>query len=147
MDAWKYQHAEEVIQPLVPLLSAWVKKHAITLAVDMVVPVPIHPRRHAERGFHQAEVLARVVAEALSAPMEAALQRARYTKPQARLTKQTRLQNVEGAFVLTKETSVRGKKILLVDDVYTTGSTMQACARVLRANGCTHAFGVTLARG
>ena len=103
------------------------------LQVDIVVPVPMHPRRLRQRGFNHAELLARAVAQQMGLPVLAALSRIRNTRQQARLNDVQRLSNLEGAFALTADVS--GRQVLLVDDVCTTGATANACARALLEGG------------
>ncbi len=102
--------------------------------VDAVVPVPLHWLRRFERGYNQSALLAQVLATQLGLPKLEALKRLRSTKRQTTLPRQTRLLNVQNAFVINNA-SVRGKNIVLIDDVYTTGATMQECKKALLANG------------
>ena len=106
---------------------------------DALVPVPLHPDRLLERGFNQAELLADVVGEQKGAPVLPALMRLRETGQQAKLEKERRIKNMEGAFQTCER--VRGLRLLLVDDVCTTGATARECARALYASG---AKGVSL---
>lgn len=105
------------------------------MEVDALVPVPVHRSRRRKRGFNQAEVLADIIGEKLNLPVEAGmLIRTRKTLPQKELTASERLKNLSGAF--RAGTIPKGvKAVLLVDDIYTTGSTVEACARVLRDAG------------
>lgn len=101
--------------------------------IDCVVPVPMHVRRTRKRGVNQAMLLAREVAAGLGLPMEEALVRTRNTRQQARLADAERLHNLDGAFAVTAD--VAGKRVLLVDDVCTTGATANACAGTLLEGG------------
>ena len=103
------------------------------MGADWVVPVPMHPRRERERGFNHAEKLARAVAAELDLPCALALGRVRDTPQQARLGAAERRENLKEAFapILPLE----GRRVLLVDDVYTTGATVHSCARALRDAG------------
>jgi ComF family protein len=104
-----------------------------------LVPVPLHPRRLRERQFNQAAELCRIVRRLTGLPVREALRRTRYTTVQARLQRRERLENLRGAFDLTRREkhfpTIRGRAVLLVDDVFTTGATTQECARVLRRHG------------
>lgn len=103
---------------------------------DLVVPVPAHPRRRRERGFNQAEALARSLCRRLRLPLETgALVRRTGSAPQAGLPGAGRRENALAAYASTGIATVEGKKILLVDDIYTTGSTASACALALRRAG------------
>lgn len=99
--------------------------------VDIVIPVPLHAIRKHQRGYNQAELLC----EGLKAVDPTVLIRERWTRPQSKLSKKRRSRNLEGAFTVLKPELVLGKNICLVDDVFTTGSTLKACAQVLREAG------------
>jgi ComF family protein len=115
------------------------------LEADVVVPVPLHPVRLAERGYNQAALLGAGVAEEVGARMEArGLARTRHTPQQARLARGARLENVTGAFRVRVD--VGGKRVVLVDDVCTTGATLAACAEVLREAGAKEVVAVVVAR-
>jgi ComF family protein len=114
---------------------------------DGLVPVPLHPARLAERGFNQAELLAAPCAARWRLPvLGRALVRARPTLPQTDLDAAARRANVRDAFRVLHPSEVRGRRILLVDDVLTTGATAGAAARALRAAGATAVGVLTLAR-
>ena len=101
--------------------------------IDCVTPVPMHVRRVRKRGVNQALLLAREVADGLQLPLEEALVRTRNTLQQARLDEAKRLHNLDGAFAVAG--NVAGKRVLLVDDVCTTGATANACAKALLKEG------------
>lgn len=112
---------------------------------DVIVPVPLHPRRLRERGFNQAELLARPVAAVLARPVERGLlARTRPTVPQSALPADNRQANVRDAFEAVGSTN--GARILLVDDVMSTGFTAAECARALRRAGASEVLVLTLAR-
>jgi ComF family protein len=114
---------------------------------DVVIPVPLHPRRLWWRGFNQAALLAMTISRRLERPLElAALIRSRMTTPQTSQDHDARRRNVRRAFAVTRPARIRGKRILLVDDVMTTGATVDECARVLMAAGAARVDVVTLAR-
>jgi ComF family protein len=115
---------------------------------DMIVPVPLHSIKESEREFNQAERLSRHLAEALGLPMRhKALRRAQATRTQTRLTRAERAANVRKAFSLRDQSVVRGQRIILVDDVFTTGATTSACAETLLDAGATRVCTWTVARG
>lgn len=115
----------------------------------LLVPVPLAPRRFRERGFNQAEVIARHLGARLRLPVAAyALGRTRETTPQTTLADaRTRRENVARAFSVNEPEAVRRKTILLVDDVYTTGATMAECAKTLHDAGSRDVWGVAIAKG
>ena len=117
------------------------------LPADRIIPVPLHPVRLRERTFNQAELLARSLSRKLDIPVESDwLIRCRATQPQTDLTREERARNVRGAFDLRGKARLKGFRILLVDDVLTTGSTAQACARLLKSAGARTVVAVTAAR-
>ena len=112
-----------------------------------LVPVPLHPRRRAERGYNQAELLARALAARSAAALAPALViRRRDTPRQTGLSAALRRRNVRGAFAVPRPERVRGRILVLVDDVYTTGATLRACAEALRRAGAAEVRVLTLAR-
>ena len=113
---------------------------------DVIVPVPLHPARERERGFNQAVLLAELLAPAITAPLRLALERTRYTTTQTAYDRAERMENLHGAFRLRKKQDVRDLRVLLIDDVLTTGSTLSECARVLRAAGALSVHAATAAR-
>lgn len=116
--------------------------------VDIVVPIPLHRRRFVERGFNQSLILAHAVASILDVPMWQHLNRKRYTKQQARLSRSDRQKNLDNAFVYAGDPPSPGSCVLLVDDVFTTGSTIQAAAAAFFAKESNiRVFGFSLARG
>jgi ComF family protein len=117
---------------------------------DMVIPVPLHTSRQRKRGYNQAELLARAFARLQGLPVRTdILKRTRATEAQTRLARVERRRNVAGAFALTSPTAaaaVNGKRIVLMDDVTTTGSTIDAAAEPLRAAGAASVWGLAFAR-
>ncbi|HZC35972.1 MAG TPA: ComF family protein, partial [Chthoniobacterales bacterium] len=114
---------------------------------DAIVPVPLHPVRQRERGYDQVSALAEIVARRAEKPLLKCLQRRRYTQTQTVLDRDDRERNLHDAFELRKSTAVLGKRILLLDDVLTTGTTLHECAKVLRSGGAISIRAVTVARG
>ena len=117
---------------------------------DMIVPVPLHPLKQSEREFNQAEALAGQLARRVNLPVQAdCLKRVKPTGSQTRLTRAQRAENVRTAFAFNDRASemAEGKRIIVVDDVFTTGATTNACAKLLRKNGADAVCVWTLARG
>jgi ComF family protein len=117
----------------------------------LVVPVPLHASKKRERGFNQSEVMARaavkqsILRDRLKLQPEL-LERKRVTKSQIGLTRHQRRENLRGAFTVTHPSEVAGREVLLVDDVFTTGTTVSECARILRRAGASKVFVATAAR-
>ena len=115
---------------------------------DAIIPVPLHRRKLRERGYNQAELIAHGVSEVSNLPVRCDLVRRRkYTKTQTVLTLEERRENMEDAFEVTpsRSSEVKDKKFVVIDDVVTTGSTMIACAAVLRASGALGVIGASAA--
>ncbi|MBI1864235.1 MAG: ComF family protein [Nitrospirae bacterium] len=114
---------------------------------EVVVPVPLHPSRLRHRGFNQSLLLADAVCRRLDVPLDhGALQRVRPTRPQVELTPEERKANIRGAFAVLRPERIEDKRVLLVDDVFTTGATVSECARVLRKAGAQEVVVATLSR-
>lgn len=140
----KYQRVRRMAEPLGTLLASHV--HAHPLPSDALIPVPLHPHRLRERGFNQSELLAHGVAQACGTLLHTAgLVRSRNTAHQMELDFLARQENVRGAFVWHSP-SPPPVRVLLVDDVLTTGATMSACAEALRAAGTREVRALVLAR-
>jgi competence protein ComFC len=115
---------------------------------NMIVPVPLHSLKRREREFNQAERLARHLSDAAQIPLRCdLLDRVQPTRTQTRLTRSERQENVRKAFALRRRTRLNGERVVLVDDVFTTGATTSACAKVLRDNGAGEVCVWAVARG
>ncbi len=143
----KYGSRPDVARPLGDLLWRALEPDAARLAGALVVPVPLHAMRLAERGFNQSALLARIVARRLHAPFKAlALARVRDTPRQALLERDARLTNVAGAFACARPASVAGRHVLLVDDVCTTGATLASASDALARAGARRVTCAVVAR-
>ena len=127
-------------------------KAILNLAPDVLVPVPIHKSKYRQRGYNQAEILANGIAKELNIPVFSHLLiRNRKTLPQKQLSDKERLRNLQEAFIYNKAAAsnypITLKRVLIVDDIYTTGSTIEACTNVLLRNGIENIYFITLCIG
>lgn len=141
---FKYRPCRSLGQPL----GLWMADRIRTLAaIDMIMPVPLHVKRLRQRGFNQALLLAHRISVRHGITLfYDNLARVRPTRPQVELTGEERIKNVAGAFALRSPEKIKDKHILLIDDVFTTGATMNACAAVLKHAGASQVTACTLAR-
>ncbi len=141
----KYRGTTALAAPMASLLAEAARRHG--LAADLVAPVPLSGLRRRTRGFNQAEALARALGRELRLPVRPrALERRRHTPPQARSADaEERRRNVAGAFVC-RERGVADRRVLLVDDVTTTGATLDACASALKEAGARSVWALAFAR-
>ena len=117
------------------------------LAIDVLVPVPLSPSRQRQRGFNQSALIAAEIGRRIGVPVEEwCLERTRETAPQVGRTEVERRENVVGAFACREPGIVVGRRIALVDDVMTTGSTLSAGAEALKAAGAARVYAVVVAR-
>jgi len=149
--ALKYENKRRAAQPLGALLAAAYHRSAsVGMRADLIIPVPLHADRVRERGYNQAGLLARAVAARLGLPLNDKLViRQRATQTQVGLPWRARRANVTGAFALTDPQAAEhlaGRRILLIDDVATTGSTLDATAQALATAGPASIWGLALAR-
>lgn len=139
-------------QRLAELLGQWLVEafddpRLRAFAPEVLVPVPLHPLRRREREFNQSELIARSASKHLGIPTRDLLIRQRYTDTQTQFDRKHRMENLRDAFKLRKNVHVNELRIVLVDDVLTTGSTLDECARVLVEHGAARVCAVTVARG
>ncbi len=136
LHAFKFGGHRALAGPLADLVVSALAAGWPAGAPDLLVPVPLHPRRKRTRGFNQAHLIARRLGRAWGCPVRPdVLARVTETEPQTALDSAARLANVRGAFRLRRPEAVAGRHVLLVDDILTTGATASACARALEAGG------------
>ncbi len=146
---FKYHGIQTLSAPLGKLLALALPRER---SFDVIVPMPLHWRKRWQRGFNQAELLAREIGRRTHTPVRNALRRVRYTDSQAGLTSARRRQNVSGAFQASRRANLfstqplEGRSVLLIDDVITTGATAASCARALKRAGARHVTVLALAR-
>jgi competence protein ComFC len=140
---FKYAKVESLALPLSQLL---LRAMPADEHFEMVIAMPMHWRKRWERGFNQAELLAKPVAKRCRLKLSTNLRRKRYTKAQAALTEVQRRDNLKDSFCVRNVQQIAGKRILLIDDVFTTGATLRSAAATLKAAGASHVTALTLAR-
>jgi ComF family protein len=142
----KFQGRKNLVGLLAPLLAATFFDSWDRSDFDFIVPVPLHPKRQRERGYNQSELFARSLARYTAIPYSSALLRVRSTLPQVGLTDTQRLENVRKAFHCRKPQEILKTRILLIDDVMTTGATVASAAQALIDGGAGRVSVLTLAR-
>jgi ComF family protein len=144
---FKYGRKVSLGKPLGRVLAQGCRHLLEQWKVDVIVPVPLHPKRLRWRGFNQSVLLARQVSAVFHVPVDPfLLKRNIETPPQTQLSEEERRRNVRGAFVVNAEKSVEDRSVLLLDDVYTSGATVNECSRCLKRAGAKEVYVLTLAR-
>lgn len=132
--------SKSFLQVMIPALPA-------LPTIDVLIPIPLHPQRLREREYNQSLLLAHGLSQHLQIPLLlSCLLRVKQTVPQTSLSKKERLTNLHRAFAVENVSRIKGQRILLIDDVFTTGTTLHECAKVLRKSGSGPVYGLTLAR-
>jgi len=150
---FKYKEKKYLTNPLGKLLVDFVEEYLEEERFDYIVPIPLEKARQKKRGYNQAELLARVLGEAVNKPILTNLiKRRKKTKPQFGLKKEERFENLSGAFEISESVkedvaTIAGKTILLLDDLATTGATLDECARALKGAGVSEVYALVLAHG
>ena len=146
----KYEHVRPAAGVLGRMLGEVIQELAADFNTALVVPVPLHASKLRQRGFNQAEEIAKVALKQLKSPRlqlaAGVLERRRATESQTGLTRPQRLENIRGAFCVKQAEKLRDRDVVIVDDVFTTGTTISECARVLRRAGAARVFAATVAR-
>ncbi|MDD3487460.1 MAG: ComF family protein [Candidatus Moranbacteria bacterium] len=151
--AYKYRFLPDISEPLTYLLSKSILQNDFPIP-DFICPVPLHPKRLRWRGFNQSLLLSEKISENLVPFMKIEvldiLERTKYNPPQMSLKNyQERLQNVKNIFAIKKDsgqTKIKNKTILIIDDIATTGATLEECAKVLKSAGAKKVFAAVIAR-
>lgn len=145
---FKYNHILEIKDVLGAALLNGLRENQIFDSRTIITAVPLHFWRQARRGYNQAEVLADYVASHLKFEKNfKILKKIRWTNPQVKYGGKKRRKNLENAFVFNKNYKIANRTVLLVDDITTTGTTLEECAKVLRAAGARKVWGLVVARG
>jgi ComF family protein len=144
---FKYGRKVSLGKPLGRLMTFGCEEFLNGWDVDLILPVPLHPKRLRWRGFNQSVLLARQVGRAYGIPLDPyVLFREKETPPQTQLSEEERRRNVRGVFSVRGKQAIQRKNLLLVDDVYTSGATVNECSRALRRAGAKEVHVLTLAR-
>jgi ComF family protein len=145
--AFKYRNKTHLRRPLALLTVELLSDFVQTRSPDLIVPVPLHVKRLRSRGFNQAVLLGELFADRWNIPLDCHnLRRIRWTEPQVNLSAGNRRTNVKGAFSVHNPGQIEGRRVLLIDDVLTTGSTVDECAQILKKAGAVDVNVVTVAR-
>ena len=145
---FKYRGKSSFARSLGALMLEAIQNDTLFRCPDRVVPVPLHPAKLKERGYNQATLLAEEVARGLGLPLDPNLLVRKINTPsQTGLAKNARAKNLVGAFMLKENGKIRHRRILLVDDIYTTGATVNACAQILKKGGADYVYVVAAAAG
>jgi ComF family protein len=144
---FKYGRKVSLGKPLGRVLAHGCRSWLDEWKIDVVVPVPLHPKRLRWRGFNQSVLLGRELSRVFDLSLDPfLLQRNAETPPQTQLTEEERRRNVRGAFSVNSDKSVKNRSVLLLDDVYTSGATVNECSRCLKRAGAKEVYVLTLAR-
>jgi len=136
LHAFKYSGDEAALPWMLDRLDTFLRQHFPELRCDFVLPVPLHWRRLLRRGYNQSLLLARGLAERRGEALSIGhLLKSKATQAQSKLSREERRQQIRGAFCLKKSEDLKDKRILLVDDIHTTGSTLRECSRILAEVG------------
>jgi ComF family protein len=145
--AFKYRNKTHLRRPLALLTIETLSGFLQLRQPDLIIPVPLHRKKLSSRGFNQAVLLGEILSQRLKLPLDRHnLRRIRWTEPQVNLAAGDRRANVKGAFSIHEKAVVKGRRVLLVDDVLTTGSTADECGKVLKAAGADDVTVITIAR-
>jgi len=135
---------EHLVNWLVVAAQRWIDWREI----DGIVPVPLHPRKQRQREFNQAEYLAGGLSKVVNVPvLKRNLRRVKDTPTQTKLDAEARMKNLRDAFAVRDESAIKGKRLVILDDVFTTGATMDSCAKTLRGAGPKDVIALAVARG
>ncbi len=146
--AYKYYSKNYLYKPLGEILLDTIKEKSLVSEIDIITYVPLHRRRKALRGYDQSELIGRYISKKLKIPFaKGNLIRKKSTKSQTKLNKNQRIKNLENAFYVKDSKEFLNKKVLLIDDIITTGSTMEECGRVLIEKGAGKVIGLAITSG
>lgn len=144
---FKYNHKKKIGRLLGKTMGNLVKNDPILSKAELIVPVPLHPARKRERRYNQSEILAEEVSKITGIETLNILKRTKNTKTQTELSPTERRKNVKNAFCVRKtyKKTISNKRVLLIDDVMTTGATLDECSKILLKEGAIETYGVVIA--
>lgn len=142
---FKYYKERQLSKVFTKYMYTYIKNNGIKF--DVIIPVPLHSSKIDERGYNQSELLARDLSYKFDTIMIKAIRRIKKTMTQTALNKEERRKNVSGAFKVVQSNMIRNKNILLIDDILTTGSTLDECAKILMKSGASRIYTATIATG
>lgn len=151
LTAFKFQEKSYLYSIFAKILVKNKKICGFLEKYDIIIPVPIHQKRKAQRGYNQSELICKELVKRVKEKTQIQIEtdcliKIKHTKPQSSLNKQERMENVKDVYKLQNKEKIKDKKIILLDDIYTTGSTVNACAKLLKENGAECVLIVTIAK-
>lgn len=146
--AYKYYDENYMYKALGEILLKTIKEKSLEDTIDIITYVPLHRRRKALRGYDQSELISKYISKKLQIPFSKGnLIRTKYTKSQTQLNKNERIRNLEKAFRIKDNREFLNKEILLIDDIITTGTTINECSKVLKESGSKRIIGLAITSG
>lgn len=146
LHSYKYQNRFLIGNFIGRILSAYAEEKIESWEIDFIIPIPLHKVKKFERGFNQAQKIAATISNELNIPIsKKTLNRNKFTKTQTKLKKHERIENLQSAFNVKNSKLIADKNILLIDDVITTGSTINECAKVLKEKRANKIFALSVA--
>lgn len=143
---FKFAKIKKYKEPLAILLSQKIKQEFDIEQIDYIIPVPLHKERLKERGFNQSELLAKRISKIINKPCITSLKRIKKTLPQHSLSPLEKIENIKDAFEIKTKKNLKNKNILIIDDIFTTGSTIQEICKVLLKHGVKDIYVAVLAK-
>lgn len=146
--AYKYYGQNYMYKALGEILLNTIEEKSLKDTIDIITYVPLHRRRKALRGYDQSELIGRYISKKLEIPFSKGnLIRKKYTKSQTKLNREQRINNLENAFYIRNNKEFLNKEILIIDDIITTGATIEECSKVLKEKGCNKVIGLAISSG
>ncbi|MGB2601828.1 MAG: phosphoribosyltransferase family protein [Candidatus Omnitrophota bacterium] len=145
---FKYSGKLKLMDLFQPVVHTFINRtHPFSEQIHGAIPVPVHPSKRRARGYNQSELIATILSQEISVPVQRhTLIKTKNTGPQTALARNKRMRNLDGSFAVVDRTLVTGRNLVLVDDIVTTGATLETCARELLKAGARCVYGFTLAK-